>query len=510
MLRLIVSVLLAAAVGCGPADEPDPIRLQPNNVATNGSSNGATNGRPNGQSNGQPNGQTNGATNGETNNVVPLEPRAWRIGGSVLDRSLIVEQYGDEGPVMLVFAAIHGNERPAVTFGERWRVMLQGGLAQRAGIRVVFVPWANPDGIAASSRQNANDIDLNRNFPSDNFMPGGPGGDEPLSEPESRALKMVIDAVQPAAVISVHCCVPTFDYDGPGEDLADSMAQAMNPDIRFPVVRLGSQPSSMGSYVGIELGLPIITLEFQDDSIDTEDQLQNVERAMTAAADWVALNGDDPDIVIADALDAMPSAEFQPFVYGRSAGGLSLRGDDFLDGEDRVLVVSGLTDNDRRSLHIAEHIRRVLLSEIADDAVPVTLVTAPNPDGIVEGVTTNADGDSVVDLDVHTPETDALLDFIEARPPALSVVIEADDESDNVTAWQIELGQIGAYAPAEWALLPNDERRSPLISELREHAPVIRIGVQTMYAEGNGTPASASPAPVSEFVRDVAVRFGPE
>jgi protein MpaA len=387
--------------------------------------------------------------------------------------------------------------------------MLQSGLAQRAGIRVVFVPWSNPDGIAANTRQNANDIDLNRNFPSDNFMPGGPGGDEPLSEPESRALKMVIDAVQPSAVISAHCCVPTFDYDGPGEALATTMAAAMDPGIRYPVVRLGSLPGSMGSYVGIELDLPIITLEFQDDSIDTEEQLLNVQRAMTAAAQWVADHGDTPDITIAEALDVAQSEEFQSFVYGESEGGLPLRGDDFLEGDQRVLVLSGLNDTDRRSLEVAEHVRRVLLSEIAEDGVPISIVTAPNPDGILEGRPVNANLVDVKNLAPAVPEAAALLDLIEARPPALSVVIESDDESDNVSAWGIEPGQVGAYAPMEWTVLPAAQRDSPLMAELREHGPVIRVGVQTRYLDGIGTDPSANPAIVSDFVRDVVVRFGP-
>ncbi len=47
-------------------------------------------------------------------------------------------------------------------------------------------PMINPDGNTVDTRHNANDIDLNRNYPF-MFEPGGSHGDEPASEPEVAA-----------------------------------------------------------------------------------------------------------------------------------------------------------------------------------------------------------------------------------------------------------------------------------------------------------------------------------
>ena len=88
---------------------------------------------------------------------------AWVIGRSLKGRPVIAEQFGIGGPVLYLMSGIHGNERSAVSWSERTRSLLLGGLAERHGIRIIFIGAANPDGIAAGTRENANAIDLNRN-----------------------------------------------------------------------------------------------------------------------------------------------------------------------------------------------------------------------------------------------------------------------------------------------------------------------------------------------------------
>lgn len=65
-----------------------------------------------------------------------------------------------------------------------------------SGVGLALIPSLNPDGAVAGTRENANGVDLNRNWDADwqadSYGPSGlvvgGGGTEPFSEPETRAL----------------------------------------------------------------------------------------------------------------------------------------------------------------------------------------------------------------------------------------------------------------------------------------------------------------------------------
>lgn len=359
---------------------------------------------------------------------------SWIIGETIEGRPLIVEQYGIEGPVLFLMAAIHGDERSAVTYSEQIRTDLQSGLARQTGSRVVFMQAANPDGIAMAKRYNANNIDLNRNFPADNFEPGS-GGTEPLSEAESRAIRLAFDSSNATAAISVHCCAPILDYDGPAQSLAEAMAAAMDDEARFPVGRLGSRPGSFGSYVGVELDMPIITVEFAlDEEMDIQTQLPSVERATEAALAWIVENGHDPELAGVAGL-GLEESTLHFSVLAESAGGLPIRLEELVQGDGPpVLLLAGLVDNNHRALAVAEHIRRELLTDVND--VPLVLLTAANPDGIQNETVNNADGDDVADDFFaelfQTPEATALRTLVQDINPRLVVHVEYGS-SDGVS-----------------------------------------------------------------------------
>jgi protein MpaA len=184
-------------------------------------------------------------------------PRSERvIGKSVEGRPIRLVVLGDGPDTVLLLASIHGRESAGTPLLIRLEARLLEEPALLAGRRVLLVPEANPDGMARGTRGNARGVDLNRNFPAENFRPG-PGGPEPLSEPESRALAAVIREHRPERVVTLHEPIAVVDYDGPGRDLAHAMGRAC----RLPVRKLGARPGSLGSWVGITLETPIVTLE---------------------------------------------------------------------------------------------------------------------------------------------------------------------------------------------------------------------------------------------------------
>ena len=72
-----------------------------------------------------------------------------------------------------------------------------------------------------------------------------------------------------------------MDYDGPARSLAEQMAKLCG----LPVKKLGARPGSLGSYAGLALGIPIITLELprNEELLDSNTLFQRYAAALIAA-----------------------------------------------------------------------------------------------------------------------------------------------------------------------------------------------------------------------------------
>ncbi|MCW2601096.1 MAG: peptidase family protein [Frankiales bacterium] len=112
-----------------------------------------------------------------------------------------------------------------------------------------MVPDANPDGVAAHTRQNARGVDLNRNFPYRWQSLGRPGdqqysGTGPLSEPESRALVGLIKGLRPTASVWFHQPVAVVDESGGAVAVERRFATLAG----LPLRRLPRYPGSATSW----------------------------------------------------------------------------------------------------------------------------------------------------------------------------------------------------------------------------------------------------------------------
>jgi len=180
------------------------------------------------------------------------------VGRSVAGQPITCTIIGSGHDVVLIMATIHGNEAAGTPLVHRLASHLTAHPEVVEGRQILLMPVANPDGLDRNSRHNLRGVDLNRNFPSDNFDSSKRHGPRPLSEPESTAIYELIERYEPNRVVSIHQPVECVDYDGPAESLAVVMARACG----LPVRRLGSRPGSLGSYVGLERNTPIITFEW--------------------------------------------------------------------------------------------------------------------------------------------------------------------------------------------------------------------------------------------------------
>ena len=209
-------------------------------------------------------------------------PAQYRIvGKSVQQRPIMCLVLGDGPDVTLIMATIHGNEAAGTPLVRNLSWYLRQHPEMLTGRKVVIMAVANPDGMANDSRYNAKGIDLNRNFEAKNRVNSKQTGLTALSEPESRAIKQVIQQNKPDRIVSIHQPLNCIDYDGPARMLAERMGQYCV----LPVKKLGARPGSLGSYAGVTLGIPIITFEMlpADSQLNSQALWRKYGRALLAA-----------------------------------------------------------------------------------------------------------------------------------------------------------------------------------------------------------------------------------
>jgi protein MpaA len=72
-----------------------------------------------------------------------------------------------------------------------------------------------------------------------------------------------------------------LDWDGPAEELVAAMAAVSD----LPARRLGSRPGSLGSWVGLDLCIPIVTVELPRaaDELDGDELWERYGALLRAA-----------------------------------------------------------------------------------------------------------------------------------------------------------------------------------------------------------------------------------
>ncbi len=219
--------------------------------------------------------------------IVPSRELEWsnpgsRVFAASVERRPIEYTVLGTGPdVVLLMATIHGNEHAGTDILRTLMTYLQVNPHVFDDRTVVIVPLTNPDGLAMNTRTNANGVDLNRNFPADNRLNNDRNGMSGLSEPESQAIYDLIDRYKPGRIITFHEPLNCIDYDGPGLEISQHMAQYCP----LRVKKLNVRPGSLGAYAGETLGIPIITVELRRaDGRSSAERLWEKYGEMTVSA----------------------------------------------------------------------------------------------------------------------------------------------------------------------------------------------------------------------------------
>jgi len=192
------------------------------------------------------------------------------LGRSVEGRPIAAYRFGGAGAPLIVLGGVHGDEPASVAAVVALAYRLRACAVDRDEVPVWLIPALNPDGVARGTKNSARDVDLNRNFPARSFStahaPGYFPGPAPLSEPESRALAELIERERVCGVVAVHAPFACVNYDGPAAAWAEAVAAACGwparADIGYPT------PGSLGSWLGLDRGVPILTLELPPGGIE--------------------------------------------------------------------------------------------------------------------------------------------------------------------------------------------------------------------------------------------------
>jgi murein peptide amidase A len=233
----------------------------------------------------------------------PAGGRPVHLGTSGEGRPLTGYWLGTGPDTLIVVGGIHG--RPEANSSALvWQLLdyfESGGSALPPRLQLLFVPEANPDGLANGSRELADGVDPNRNFPTADWTPGtyGPGrwlpdggGGWPLSEPETIALAQMIERIHPAAVLSYHsaAAIATGGASAQSSGLLDVYAEVSG----YPPRQFAAYPVT-GDFAQWcdEIGIPTIEVELSD---HFDSELDRNRVAVQAVLDQLMANtaGSDP------------------------------------------------------------------------------------------------------------------------------------------------------------------------------------------------------------------------
>jgi protein MpaA len=175
--------------------------------------------------------------------AMPADAKRVVFGRSVQGRPLVAWSFGSAHArrKVLVVGCIHGNECAGLAITSELRHQ-----PVPRGEQLWLVPEMNPDGTAADARQNADGVDLNRNFPyrwEQITDPTYYSGAHPASEPETRAAMSLVRLIRPDVTIWYHQHMDLVDLAGGDRGVARRYAQIA-----------GLRPTCLTFLSGVETG----------------------------------------------------------------------------------------------------------------------------------------------------------------------------------------------------------------------------------------------------------------
>jgi protein MpaA len=171
-------------------------------------------------------------------------------------------------PKFVLIGGVHGDEPEGSVVVEDF-ISHAEKIAKQFNSCVLVIPRLNPDGLKINERVNGNGVDLNRNFPADDWSSEHRGpryypGPKPASEPEIKGLVKLLTDSKPFLIVHCHTySVPQVCYTGAKSTpwatlLGTNFGYPVTKDIGYPT------PGSLGQYSLLNLDTACVCLEFPE------------------------------------------------------------------------------------------------------------------------------------------------------------------------------------------------------------------------------------------------------
>ncbi len=165
----------------------------------------------------------------------------------------------------LLLGGVHGDEPEGVVAARGLVEFFR--ISYELGINLTIVPEFNPEGVLNKTRGNSNLVDLNRNLPTKDWTAVAASvrynpGPSAKSEKENQCLVDWLNTNSVQVIYSLHSWKPMLNTNGKlpeAEIISKLTGYVIEPDIGYPT------PGSLGTYTGLEKGIPTLTYEIERD-----------------------------------------------------------------------------------------------------------------------------------------------------------------------------------------------------------------------------------------------------
>ncbi len=202
------------------------------------------------------------------------------LGHSVNNQEINLFKYGMGKEIIIIISGIHGNEsNTSKTVILLKNILIKNEVNIPSDKQVWLIPELNPDGIIKNRRLNSNNVDLNRNFSTDDWQQLTyyknlilHAGTRPFSEPESIALKKSFEKLDNSnfpIIINLHssgdAIIPGSEKS-PDKKLANfikNLTTYSRDKINY------NNPGDLSAWSSQKLNIPSVTIEFKS-NVNTE------------------------------------------------------------------------------------------------------------------------------------------------------------------------------------------------------------------------------------------------